>query len=520
MSADAARELLERIADGTPIDWDRVGGVDAALLESAHTLDAVRHAYRRIGSNEPGERVLFRWGGLSVLELLASGATAEVYRAWDAGLSTMVALKLLRPEAAVAGLRSEEFLREGHLLARIGQRNVLRVYGAAVHDGRPGLWAEWIDGRTLEASVAADGPLAAAEAVHVGLELCAALGAIHAAGLVHGDVKASNALRERGGRIVLADFGAGGTPDALNASPRTQATPAYLSPQSRDGAPRSAADDLYALGVLLHFLLTGAYLRNDAPALRTLAAGDAQPVAADVERALAPEPAQRHADAYAFADALRAAIGGAPPTSRPRRRWPAAAAIAALALAGIGAWQIWRPVPWEPQATLVRHGGADAALRDGASLHIGERLDLVLASDRPTWVWVLNEDAAGSFHVLFPLSGLQRANPLPRGDSVLPGEQGGRALSWQVSSAGGREEFLVVLADAPLAKFEQRIATFAAASIDAPERGVARVAAAPLGGVALHGPHLHALLDEFASEFADHRHVRVIGYRFGDVDTP
>ena len=63
-------------------------------------------------------------------------------------------------------------------------------------------------------------------------------------------------------------------------------------------------------------------------------------------------------------------------------------------------------------------------------------------------------------------------------------------------------------------------AAAAPASIDAPERGVARVAAAPLGGVALHGPHLHALLDEFASEFADHRHVRVIGYRFGDVDTP
>ena len=520
MSGDPARELLERIADGAAIDWDRLDGIDAALIDGAHTLERVRHAYRRIGSGEPAERALFRWGGLSVHEHLASGATAEVYRAWDPGLSTMVALKLLRPQAAVAGLRSDEFLREGRLLARIGQRNVLRVYGAAVHDGRPGLWAEWIDGRTLEAIVAADGPLSAAEAAHAGLELCAALGAIHAAGLVHGDVKASNALRERGGRIVLADLGAGGTPDALNASPRTQATLAYLSPQSRDGAPRSAADDLYALGVLLHFLLSGAYPHTGAPALRTPTGCIAERVAAVVERALAPQPAQRHADARAFADALRAAIGGSATAPRPRRRWLAAAAAVALALAGIGAWQIGKPMPWTPRAALVRHDAADAPLRDGAALHVGDRLDLTLASDRPTWVWVLNEDEAGAFHVLFPLAGLQLANPLPRGAIVLPGEQDGRALSWQVSSAGGREEFLVVLADAPLEKFERRIATLAAAGIDAPERGVARVGAAPPGGVALHGPHLHALLGEFAGEFADSRHVRTLAYRFGAADMP
>lgn len=520
MSGDPARELLERIADGAAIDWDRVDGIDAHLIDGAHTLDQVRHAYRRIGSREPGERALFHWGGLSVHEHLASGATAEVYRAWDPGLSTMVALKLLRPETAARGLRSDEFLREGRLLARISQRNVLRVYGAAVHDGRPGLWAEWIDGRTLEAIVAADGSLSAVETAHAGLELCAALGAIHAAGLVHGDVKASNALRERGGRIVLADLGAGGTPDVLNASSRTQATPAYLSPQSRDGAPRSADDDLYALGVLLHFLLGGAYPRAGASALRTLAGGIAESVAAVVERALAPEPAQRHANARAFADALRAAIGGPATAPRSRHRWLAAAAAVALALAGIGVWQMWKPVPWTPQATLVRHDRADAPLRDGDGLHVGDRLDLTLASDRPTWVWMLNEDETGAFHVLFPLAGLQRANPLPRGDTVLPGEQDGRALSWQVSSSGGREEFLVVLADAPLEKFEQRIAALAAASIDAPERGVARVAGSLPGDVALHGSHLHALLDEFAGEFADRRHVRVIGYRFAASEVP
>ncbi len=520
MNHDPAHELFERIADGASIDWDRLTGVESGLVDGAHTLDRVRHAYRRIGSSEPAERPRFCWGGLSVHEHLASGATAEVYRAWDPGLSTIVALKLLSPDAAARGLRSDEFLREGRLLARIGQRNVLRVYGAAVHDGRPGLWTEWIDGRTLDAIIAADGPLATTEAAHVGLELCAALAAIHGAGLVHGDVKASNVLRERGGRIVLADLGAGDTPDALNASPRTQATLAYLSPQSREGVPRSAADDLYALGVLLHFLLAGTYPTVGAATPSTLDNGPAQRLAAVVARALAPEPTQRFRDAREFSLALRAAISGPVIARHTRRRWLATAAVAAFALAGIIAWQVWRPVAWAPQATLVRHGIAGAPLRDGDALHIGDRLDLTLASDRATWAWVLNEDEAGAFHVLFPLAGLQLANPLPRGAIVLPGEQDGRALSWQVSSAGGREEFLVVLADAPLEKFEQRIAAFAAASVDAPERGVARVAAAPSGGIALHGPHLHALLDEFADELADHRHVRVIGYRFGTTATP
>lgn len=515
MPRDPARKLLDRIADGTAIDWPGLDGVAPRTLEAAHTLEQIRNAYRRIGSREPALAALFHWGELAVLEHLASGATADVYRAWDPGLSTMVALKLLRPQAAAVGLRNGEFLREAKLLARIAQRNVLRVYGAAVRDGRPGLWAEWIDGRTLADIVTADGPLSGAETAHAGLELCAALGAIHAAGLVHGDLKAANVLRERGGRIVLADLGAGDAAANINGTLRTQATLAYLSPQARAGSARGPRDDLYALGVLLHFLLTGVYPDAAAGALRKFDSGGAGRVARVVEHALSPDPAQRHADARAFAEALRAAIGDTATAKRPRRAWLALAGAIAIAVIAFGVWQVLQPVAWAPKVALVHHDRADAPLRDGDTLRVGDRLDLTLASDRKVWAWVLNEDEAGTFHVLFPLNGLRRANPLPRGDSVLPGAQDGRALSWQVSSAGGREEFLVVLADAPLQDFERRIADFSAASIDAPERGVARVASAPLRGVTLHGRHLHALLDEFSGQLADTRHVRVIGYRFG-----
>lgn len=514
-ASDPVRELVEQLVEGKPIQWDRAPVDDLALLDAVHLLDQVRGTYRRIGdAKEPATQVLFRWGSLSALEKVGSGASAEVWRAWDPGLATQVALKLLRPEAAAAGLRSEEFLREGRLLAKLSHRNVLRVHGAAVHDGRPGLWNEWIEGRTLEQQVGSDGPLAGAEAAHVGLELCAALAAIHAAGLVHGDVKASNVLRARGGRIVLVDLGAAGTPETLRASLRTQATPAYLSPQARDGAARSAADDLYALGVLLHFLLTGAYPSNERTDLRARLPDLDPRIAGVVERALNADPAQRLADAHSFADALRASLGSVTPPRRMRLAWFAAAAAAVIAL---GVWASWPAPPetaWAPQAALVRHDQAGIALRDGDALALGDLLDLKLTSDRPTWVYLLNEDAAGSFHVLFPLAGLPHANPLPRGQTMLPGEQAGRTLSWQVSSAGGREEFVLVLANAPLHGFEQRLAGFATASIEAPQRGVAQVGSAPLANVSLRGRHLSALLDEFAGELGDRRRVQVVAYRF------
>jgi methionine-gamma-lyase len=98
--------------------------------------------------------------------------------------------------------------REGVLLARVSHANVVTVYGAERHDGRVGLWMELVRGHTLEELLGRDGPLAERETVLVGLGLCRALAAVHAAGIIHRDVKSTNVMREEGGRIVLMDFGA------------------------------------------------------------------------------------------------------------------------------------------------------------------------------------------------------------------------------------------------------------------------------------------------------------------------
>lgn len=504
---DPARELLDRIADGAAVDWNQPAGIDAPLLEAAHTFERVRNAYRRIGTGEPHEPSLFHWGPLIVLERTAAGATGEICRAWDPGLSTMVALKLLRPEAAAAGLTGREFLREAKLLARIGQRNVLRIYGAAVHDGRPGQWCEWIEGRTLADIVARDGPLPGADAARIAAELADALAAIHGAGLVHGDVKAANAMRERDGRIVLTDLGAGGDTDSAL---HTQATLAYLSPEAHAGAARGPREDLYALGVLLHFLLTGTYPQSGANCVLELAPHTAPGLAAIVARALDANPTRRFENAQKFADALRACgTNRTAPGGRSKWVWPLAAASFALAL-GVAWWQA-RTAPWQAQAELMRHTASGVEpLHDGAVLHNGDHLDLRVSAPTQTWAYVLNEDAENVLHVLFPVAGLDRVNPLPANEVItLPGAQDSRSLSWEVSASNGRDEFVVVLARAPIIALEQRLQAMPSAAV---ERGVTRAVPNP-PELSSPGPvRLDALLKDIKPALDDPSRVRVFGW--------
>ena len=104
------------------------------------------------------------------------------------------------------------------------------------------------------------GPFSAREAAQIGVDLCHALAAVHGAGLLHRDIKATNVMREGGGRIVLMDFGAG-QPFSTADQPveRIVGTPLYLAPELFKGEQPSRASDIYALGVLLYHLVTGSY---------------------------------------------------------------------------------------------------------------------------------------------------------------------------------------------------------------------------------------------------------------------
>ena len=261
-----------------------------------------------------------RWGELILLEEIGRGSVGTVYRAHDPRLDRGIAVKLLRP-ASDEHLASA-LLHEGRTLARVKHPNVVAVYGAGEHNGQAGLWMELVSGVTLEHMLGSHGPFSAGEAGLIGQDLCRALGAVHRAGLIHGDVKAQNVMREHGGRLVLMDFGAGRTLSAEGTIRREiLGTLAYLAPELLDGANPTIRSDIYGLGVLLYHLVSNdfpvratsiaelrlAHTRGDAARLQDLRPDLPRAFVRVVERAIERDPTRRFASAGDMEAALASA---------------------------------------------------------------------------------------------------------------------------------------------------------------------------------------------------------------------
>jgi eukaryotic-like serine/threonine-protein kinase len=316
---DRLSELFSAVADGRAVDWAALLAAtgddrERGLIAQLQVLERVRSG----GGPEPVDPRM--WGPLEVLEELGRGAYGRVFRARDPHLDREVALKMLDGQAVTEG----RFLREAQILARIRHPHIVAVHGADEFDGVSGIWMELVRGRSLEAIVREQGAFGAREAALIGIDLCAALAAVHGAGLRHRDIKAHNVMRELGGRIVLMDFGAGRLSHASTDAPdpSVTGTPAYMAPEFFKGAPATVATDLYALGVLLFLLTTGEYpvtgatigelrdahgrgsrrrlreARPDTPAL----------FAQVVDRALSPDPAGRFLTAAEMEQALAATL--------------------------------------------------------------------------------------------------------------------------------------------------------------------------------------------------------------------
>jgi len=467
---DGLEQAAARIADEQPVNWGSVDQADVVSLSGLREIEQLAQGFRHMQVSAVAPKTpsasRFRFGALQVIEPLGTGAQGEVWRAYDPLLDLQVALKLRKLDSDTL---SHQFLDEARRLARVRQANIVSVYGAAVHDGRAGLWTELVRGSPLAELLAQHGPFPAEEVRGIGLDMCHALAAVHRHGVVHGDVKAENVMREVSGRIVLMDFGAAREFERADASV-VSGTLRYLAPEVLRGAAPSPASDLYALGVLLFHLLSGAYPyaasdldgllaaheQRQRKRLAELKTGLPKGLERAIETALDPDPARRHASALAFAAAL------APQAARsaPPRVWTAFAALAALVvlLAGAFAWR--SGTAWQAQVEFQRIGTAGStALADGAGIALGDRLVLQFQSSRPAFVYIFDDDGSGSTAVLFPLAGLEPANPLQAGTAYrLPGKQNGTAIAWTVSSRAEREEFVVVASTTVQPDLEQAIA--------------------------------------------------------------
>ncbi len=265
---DVVGQLAAQVADGQPVDWglatSSVSDGDSGVLQQLRTLQRIAQVHLETPEDlaEPPGAAMppVRWGALTVLECVGIGSFGRVYRGWDTSLDREVAIKLLRPERLQSTSGKATVLREGQMLARVRHPNVVAVYGAQEADGSVGIWCEFLRGRTLAELIRRDGPMSPHEATLYGLAVSRALAAVHKAGLLHRDVKAQNVMREQGGRVVLMDFGLG--LDTSAASPGTGSaagTPVYLAPEVLRGGPPSVYSDVYALGVLLFYLVTGEF---------------------------------------------------------------------------------------------------------------------------------------------------------------------------------------------------------------------------------------------------------------------
>jgi len=275
MSADKnLDELLDSVADGDEIDWAALEAhADPeilALLAHLKTIAGVADVHRTSTDEDAtgpvpvpasmagtGLGELGRWGHLQLVRKVGEGSYGEVYHARDTWLDHPVALKLLRAELSDR-VAPTKLLDEARVLVKVRHPNVVAVHGADLQQNRVGFWMEFVQGQRLDDVVAFQGLLSAEEAAEIGQQLCAALAAVHDAGLVHRDVKAQNVIRDPKGRVVLMDFGAGQLmADVVGGG--GAGTPLYLAPEMFNDAPASVQTDIYALGVLLYYLVTAGY---------------------------------------------------------------------------------------------------------------------------------------------------------------------------------------------------------------------------------------------------------------------
>jgi len=494
--------VASSIAEGVPVDWDQaMPGADettTALLDELRVLEDLAHVSQ--GKTRS-------WGPFTILGELGHGSYGTVYRALDTTLDIEVALKVLRPRRTMHAADAERALNEARLLAQVTHPNVVRVYRAERRGDDVGVAMELLHGRTLDDIVFLQGPRSASEAMLIGADICRGLAAVHGARLVHGDIKAQNVMRVSGGRTVLMDFGAGYDVKIDAAAGRRFAgTPLYLAPEVYAGATRTPVSDIYSVGVLLFYLATGSFpvdgqsasdvkrhheLRTPPRLLRDVRADLPDAFIRVVERATAVAPTDRYQTAGELEAALHQALRqDAPRSAPPARTWPvlpvvaAVSGVAAVAFAAV----LWTTrsaptaappapqaeaavapagdpptaaadAPYRIEAAFYRvEGDRDVRLGSGARLRPGDRLSLQVVSSVPTHVYVVNEDDRGESFLLFPLPGLRTSNPLPAGARhVIPGPSGGERVYWTVSSAGGREHFLIFASPQPLSPAFQRL---------------------------------------------------------------
>jgi serine/threonine protein kinase len=294
---------------------------ETVLHVAAYPASHVEPA-RRLGC---GELIGRRIDQYEIESLLGRGSMACVYKARHLGLHRACALKVMdHTQDAIQPSVQEQFWAEARAAANLVHPNVVTIHNMGSADGYHFIEMEHVPGgQTLRETLVREGPIEPIRASMLTRQVVLALGAAHDSGLVHRDIKPANVLLTPDGEAKLADFGLVRRFDDLAKGGAPLAgTPTFMAPELFQGIPSSPRSDIYAVGVLLYYTLSGqlpfvadsiselVQLHRDlaVPNIRKIVPAMPEALAEIVERCLAKSPDERFSTAVELADALETTV--------------------------------------------------------------------------------------------------------------------------------------------------------------------------------------------------------------------
>src|SRR5579863_6721628 len=194
-----------------------------------------------------------------ILQLLGQGGMGAVYKARDTELERLVALKLIRPELASNPEILRRFKQELILAREVTHRNVIRIFDLGQAKGIKFITMEFVEGRDLRTVIRDRGKIPPDESVQIIAQVCRALEAAHAAGVVHRDLKPQNIMLDAKDRVYVMDFGIAHSLETpgMTQTGALMGTPEYMSPEQAKGMKVDARSDLFSFGIIFYEMLTG-----------------------------------------------------------------------------------------------------------------------------------------------------------------------------------------------------------------------------------------------------------------------
>ena len=322
--ADVVQSLVRRL--GNPAG---LCSTQSTICSKELLRDRAAEVLLHVALDPEDDESLGLLAGFRLRELLGSGGTGVVFRAYDLALDREIALKVLRP--SLGDLARDRFVAEARAAASIDHENVVAIYQVGQQDRLAWIAMKWVPGETLESRLLREGSLTEDEVRKLSIQIAKGLAEAHRQQLVHRDIKPANVwIGDADSKVLILDFGLVRITDndpALTATGMLAGTPNFMSPEQAKGQELDARSDLFSLGCVMYQMITGTLpfgsptilstlqsIQTQQPDPPILFADDCSDELSDVTMALLEkEPANRIDSAESLVRCLET----------PRSDWPA-----------------------------------------------------------------------------------------------------------------------------------------------------------------------------------------------------